>query len=216
MHAHRYWEVCAAPHLEVGGQVHKGGGRTGGPDSLSSLSPHPEGVGRGMGEAGLGRATSLCPTPRSLDKTPVGNVFPQHCHVLNFLTQKDIINIGVGNIHIIQKCKGHTTIFLSPWPRPPESLPHPTHPPPRLGSLSPGSRAGRSSVHQRLPCDTSGSTLYTWLCVGLFFFFLKAMLGDCSVSVQTENDVKNEQHRTHLLGIHSLPGTAQNQHRLTL
>ena len=39
----------------------------------------------GWSKAGRGGATSLCPTPRSLDRTPAGND-PKHCHVLIFLT----------------------------------------------------------------------------------------------------------------------------------
>lgn len=58
----------------------------GAPVSLSSESTPREG-GRAVGEAGRGRARSLCPAPRSLDKTPVGND-STHCRVLNVLTEK--------------------------------------------------------------------------------------------------------------------------------
>lgn len=55
------------------------------PVSLSSLRPHPEGGGWGWCKAGRGGATSLCLTPRSLDKTPAEKA-PSCCHVLIFLT----------------------------------------------------------------------------------------------------------------------------------
>lgn len=75
-----------------------------------------------MGEAERGRAMSLCPIPRSLNKTPARNDL-KHCHVLIFLIEniKDVINIDIENIHIIQKCKGRTTIC--PLPQRLEALP---------------------------------------------------------------------------------------------
>lgn len=79
-------------------------------------------MGRDLGEAQRGRAMSLCPIPRSLNKTPARNDL-KHCHVLIFLIEniKDVINIDIENIHIIQKCKGRTTIC--PLPQPLEDLP---------------------------------------------------------------------------------------------
>lgn len=191
------------PHT-WGGQAHKGGGRTGAPVSLSSLSPHPEGVGRRLGEAGRGRATSLCPATRSLVKTPAGHD-PQHCHVLNFLTQKDVINTGMENIHITQKCKGHTTVLLSPWPRPPESL----LAAPGRGPRSPGSRACVGLPVSASPVRHKRQHTTHIIRVGLFFY-LKLCLGDCSITVQTDDDIKNRRHCTRLLGIYSSPGTVQH------
>ena len=48
----------------------------------------------------------LCPTPRSLDRTPGGNC-PKHTENIHKVTD-------VGSLHIVQKCKGHTTDTLSP------------------------------------------------------------------------------------------------------
>lgn len=111
-------EVCAAPHLGRG-DTEEAGTKLGGGWATVYLSSLPPDRERGWERRGH--------APLSYSQEPGQNPWRKQSQALSRFNLSNTENVhsvtDVGSLHIVQKCKGHTTDTLSPLSPPLESLP---------------------------------------------------------------------------------------------